>query len=68
MSGSSEHEFLFAIRPRPHGDGLAHDLTDGFAGSRPGPAHADLDDVVGEEKLECPVDRDPNAAIPARQA
>src|SRR6266550_7954244 len=66
--GQSQYELFFGLASDADRYRLAGHLADLLAGPSPRPPHADLDDVVGQEQLERPIDGNPDAAIEARQS
>jgi hypothetical protein len=48
---SSDDQFVLGIAPHADRHRFAGNLTDLLTWPRPGPAHGDLDDVVGEESI-----------------
>src|SRR4029079_8103294 len=61
----SDHDLVVGIGPPTDRERLALALADRL--TRPGsrPAHADLRDVVGDEQLERPIERDPDPPLEA---
>ena len=60
-----DHDLVGGVLACSDRDGLAFHLPDGFAGTRARAPHVDLDDVVREEELERPVERDADAPLEA---